>query len=140
MIVSKYIGETEKNLSALFDKAENKDWILFFDEADAIFGKRTGVREAHDKYANQEISYLLQRIESFPGLIILASNLKNNMDDAFSRRFHSTIYFPIPGPSERLQIWQNAFPENVKFAKDYLSSGVKHAIFSFRLGSNISIS
>ena len=116
-VVSKYIGETEKNLATLFNKAQNKNWILFFDEADALFGKRTNVRDAHDKYANQEISYLLQRIESFPGLIILASNLKNNMDDAFSRRFHSTVYFPIPGPKERLQIWKSAFPKNVDFAK-----------------------
>ena len=95
-----------------------KNWILFFDEADALFGKRTNVRDSHDKYANQEIPYLLQRIESFPGLIILASNLKNNMDDAFSRRFHSTVYFPIPGSKERLQIWKSAFPTNVDFAKD----------------------
>ncbi len=78
MLVSKYIGETEKQLAKLFDKAENKNWILFFDEADAIFGKRTNVRDAHDKYANQEVSYLLQRIETFSGLIILASNFKNN--------------------------------------------------------------
>ena len=82
MVVSKYIGETEKNLSKLFDKSINKDWILFFDEADSIFGKRTNIRDAHDKYANQEVSYLLQRIEAHPGLIILASNFKNNIDAA----------------------------------------------------------
>ena len=117
-VVSKYIGETEKNLATLFNKAQNKNWILFFDEADALFGKRTNVRDAHDKYANQEISYLLQRIESFPGLIILASNLKSNMDDAFSRRFHSTIYFPIPNEKERLQLWKKAFPEKTKLAQD----------------------
>ncbi len=113
MIVSKYIGETEKNLSSLFDKAENKNWILFFDEADALFGKRTNVRDAHDKYANQEVSYLLQRIESYPGLVILASNFKTNMDEAFTRRFQSIIYFPIPKAPERLQLWEKAFPIQV---------------------------
>lgn len=118
MVVSKYIGETEKNLSNLFDKAQNKDWILFFDEADSIFGKRTNVRDAHDKYANQEVSYLLQRIESYPGLTILASNFKNNIDDAFMRRFQAVIYFPIPKPEERLQLWEQAFPENIRFHID----------------------
>lgn len=110
MLVSKYIGETEKQLSKLFDKAENKNWILFFDEADAIFGKRTNVRDAHDKYANQEVSYLLQRIETFSGLIILASNFKNNMDQAFTRRFHSCIKFSNPKHEERLRIWQQNLP------------------------------
>jgi AAA+ superfamily predicted ATPase len=109
MVVSKYIGETEKNLSLLFDKAQNKNWILFFDEADSLFGKRTGVRDAHDKYANQEVSYLLQRVEDFPGLVILASNLKGNIDDAFLRRFQSVIHFPIPGPKERFRLWKQAF-------------------------------
>lgn len=110
MLVSKYIGETEKQLAKLFDKAENKNWILFFDEADAIFGKRTNVRDAHDKYANQEVSYLLQRIETFSGLIILASNFKNNMDKAFTRRFHSCIKFNNPKYEERLRIWQQNLP------------------------------
>lgn len=112
MVVSKYIGETEKNLSNLFDKAINKDWILFFDEADSIFGKRTNVRDAHDKYANQEVSYLLQRIESHPGLVILASNFKNNIDTAFTRRFQSIIEFEVPGHLERLRLWQNNLPSN----------------------------
>ncbi|WP_296703611.1 ATP-binding protein [Algoriphagus sp.] len=111
MIVSKYIGETEKNLSSLFDKAEHKDWILFFDEADAIFGKRTGVRDAHDKYANQEVSYLLQRIESYNGLVIMASNFKNNIDTAFIRRFNSIVYFPAPKAEERLMIWEKTIPK-----------------------------
>lgn len=110
MLVSKYIGETEKHLAKLFDRAENKNWILFFDEADSIFGKRTNVRDAHDKYANQEVSYLLQRIENFSGLIILASNYKNNMDKAFMRRFHSCIRFNNPRPEERLRIWQQNLP------------------------------
>ena len=113
MVVSKFIGETEKNLATLFDKAENKDWILFFDEADALFGKRTSVRDAHDKYANQEVSFLLQRIENYNGLVILATNFKSNIDDAFTRRFHSHIYFPPPRYSERMQLWQKAFPEKI---------------------------
>lgn len=118
MIISKYIGETEKNLSALFDKAINKDWILFFDEADAIFGKRTNVRDAHDKYANQEVSYLLQRIESHPGLVILASNFKSNIDTAFTRRFQSIIEFEVPQYNERLQLWENNLPKNIQIAEN----------------------
>lgn len=118
MVVSKYIGETEKNLSRLFDKAENKDWILFFDEADSIFGKRTGVRDAHDKYANQEVSYLLQRIESHAGLVILATNMKSNIDSAFTRRFNSIIGFENPDASERLQLWKNYFPKAASAGED----------------------
>lgn len=118
MVVSKYIGETEKNLSKLFDKAEHKDWILFFDEADALFGKRTGVRDAHDRYANQEISYLLQRVETYNGMVILASNLRENIDDAFLRRFQSLIHFPLPRPGERLRLWQNAIPEAVSLGQE----------------------
>ena len=118
MVVSKYIGETEKNLGRLFDKAENKDWILFFDEADAIFGKRTNVRDAHDKYANQEVSYLLQRIEAHPGLVILASNFKSNIDTAFSRRFQSIIEYKLPNQQERKQLWEISLPKGVPLAKD----------------------
>lgn len=114
LVISKYIGETEKNLSKLFDRAENKDWILFFDEADALFGKRTGVRDAHDKYANQEVSYLLQRIESHAGLVILASNMKSNIDSAFTRRFNAIIEFEIPSAQERLILWQKNIPKNVR--------------------------
>ncbi|TAE55299.1 MAG: ATP-binding protein [Bacteroidetes bacterium] len=116
MVVSKFIGETEKNLSQLFARAENKNWILFFDEADALFGKRTGVRDAHDKYANQEVSYLLQRVEQFDGLVILATNFRNNLDDAFVRRFQSIIHFPMPGPAERLKLWQQSLPAQVSLA------------------------
>jgi AAA+ superfamily predicted ATPase len=112
-IVSKYIGETEKNLSNLFDKASNKNWILFFDEADALFGKRTQVRDAHDKYANQEVSYLLQRIESYNGLVILASNFRGNIDEAFTRRFQNIIHFPLPKPKERKLLWEKAVPEKI---------------------------
>lgn len=118
MVISKYIGETEKNLSSLFDKAADKDWILFFDEADAVFGKRTNVRDAHDKYANQEVSYLLQRIESHPGLVILASNFKTNIDSAFTRRFQSIIEFEMPSYEERLQLWENNLPDGIAVDKE----------------------
>jgi SpoVK/Ycf46/Vps4 family AAA+-type ATPase len=115
MVVSKFIGETEKNLAQLFAKAENHDWILFFDEADALFGKRTNVRDAHDKYANQEVSYLLQRVETYKGMVILASNFRDNIDEAFVRRFQSIIHFPMPKKEERLIIWQKAFPSQIQF-------------------------
>ena len=95
-IVSKYIGETEKNLSAIFQRAKAKEWILFFDEADALFGKRTNVRDSHDRYANQEVTYLLQKIESHSGLVILSSNMKKNIDDAFIRRLRYIVKFPLP--------------------------------------------
>ena len=117
-VVSKYIGETEKNLARLFDKAEHKDWILFFDEADALFGKRTDIRDAHDKYANQEVAYLLQRIESHAGLVILATNQRGNIDDAFLRRFQVSVRFPMPQPDERHGIWLKVFPEQIKVADD----------------------
>ena len=94
-VVSKYIGEMEKNLEIIFDRAEGKEWILFFDEADALFGKRTDVKDAHDKYSNPEVSYLLQRIEDYNGLVILATNMKNNIDAAFTRRFNSVIHFSL---------------------------------------------
>lgn len=117
-VVSKYIGETEKNLSKLFDKAEHKDWILFFDEADALFGKRTEIRDAHDKYANQEVAYLLQRIETYNGLVILASNQRSNIDDAFIRRFQSVIHFPLPRPEERHVIWLKTIPSQMAIHED----------------------
>jgi len=117
-VVSKYIGETEKNLENLFARAEAKNWILFFDEADALFGKRTGVRDAHDKYANQEVSYLLQRMEDFDGLIILASNMKNNIDDSFIRRFNAIIRFNLPSEDDRAQIWKKSFPRHIGFCED----------------------
>jgi SpoVK/Ycf46/Vps4 family AAA+-type ATPase len=112
-VVSKYIGETEKNLESVFKRAESKDWILFFDEADALFGKRTNVQSSHDKYANQEISYLLQRVEDYPGLMILASNFRHNLDDAFVRRFHAVIHFPIPNAQERYVLWQKSLPDSL---------------------------
>lgn len=109
MVVSKYIGETEKNLGKVFDVASYKDWILFFDEADALFGKRTAANTSNDRHANQQTGYLLQRIEDFPGTVILATNLKANMDEAFTRRFQSMIHFTLPPAAQRLQLWRNAF-------------------------------
>jgi hypothetical protein len=117
-VVSKYIGETEKNLSRLFDKAEHKAWILFFDEADALFGKRTDIRDAHDKYANQEAAFLLQRIEAYNGLVILASNQRANIDDAFIRRFQSIIHFPMPRAEDRYEIWRKTFPQQIAVSPD----------------------
>lgn len=117
-VVSKYIGETEKNLANIFDQAENKGWILFFDEADALFGKRTATSDAKDRHANQEVAYLLQRIEDYSGVIILATNLKANMDIAFTRRFQSIIYFPLPNFEQRLTLWQNAFSTGLQLDED----------------------
>ena len=94
MVISKYIGETEKNLAQVFNKADHKGWILFFDEADALFGKRTGVEDAHDKYANQEVSYLLQRIETYNGIVIIASESKTNIEETFLRLLDMVINFP----------------------------------------------
>ena len=111
MVVSKYIGETEKNLSRIFEQAEHKNWILFFDEADALFGKRTKVEDAHDRYANQEVSYLLQRIEDFEGIVILASNFITNIDDAFTRRFQTIINFPMPKANQRMSLWEKSLPK-----------------------------
>ena len=109
-VVSKYIGETEKNLKRLFDAAEDGGAILFFDEADALFGKRSEVKDSHDRYANIEINYLLQRMESYRGLAVMATNMKSALDPAFLRRLRFVVNFPFPGPSERRSIWQRAFP------------------------------
>lgn len=117
-VISKYIGETEKNLAGVFDRASNSQWMLFFDEADALFGKRSDTKDARDRYANQEVAYLLQRIEEYAGVVILATNLKANIDDAFLRRFHSVIYFPAPGPEQRRRLWQNLFAKPVRTAPD----------------------
>lgn len=117
-LVDKYIGETEKNLERIFVEAESANAILFFDEADAIFGKRTGIKDAHDRYANVGVSYLLQRMESFDGITILATNLRANLDDAFTRRLHFALDFPFPDVAERLRIWQALFPPGVPVAAD----------------------
>jgi SpoVK/Ycf46/Vps4 family AAA+-type ATPase len=116
LVVSKYIGETEKNLQQIFDRAE--DWILFFDEADALFGKRTNVQSAHDRFANQEVSYLLQKIEEHPGLVILATNFRNNMDQAFIRRFQTVVPFNAPNEQESLVLWNNTMPADIPWSGD----------------------
>lgn len=114
LVVSKYIGETEKNLANVFNQAEHRNWILFFDEADALFGKRTQTRGSNDRYANQEVAYLLQRIEDFPGVVVLATNLESNIDEAFMRRFHSMIHFPLPNAGQRLTLWKQMFGKHLE--------------------------
>jgi SpoVK/Ycf46/Vps4 family AAA+-type ATPase len=118
MVVSKYIGETEKNLANVFDQAENRNWILFFDEADSLFGKRTHASSANDRHANQEISYLLQRVEDFPGVVILATNLKANIDQAFARRFQSEVYFAMPDAEQRCRLWTALFRQPERLGGD----------------------
>ena len=117
MIVSKYIGETEKNLAHLFDRAHGKDWILFFDEADALFSKRTAINSSQDKWANLEVNYLLQRMEEHRGLTILASNLKGNIDTAMTRRFQAMVYFPYPKQPERQKLWETLLPSPFTYEK-----------------------
>jgi AAA+ superfamily predicted ATPase len=117
-VVSKYIGETEKNLSKVFAEAETSNAILFFDEADALFGKRSEVRDAHDRYANIEINYLLQRMEEFDGLVILATNLRKNIDEAFFRRMHFAVEFPFPDEGHRYRIWRQHLPDAAPVADD----------------------
>lgn len=117
-VVSKYIGETEKNLDAIFTAAENANAILFFDEADALFGKRSEVRDSHDRYANIEISYLLQKMEAYEGVAILATNLRQNLDDSFVRRLAFTIHFPFPDEADRRRIWAGIWPAEAPLAAD----------------------
>ncbi|MGB9927654.1 MAG: AAA family ATPase [Methanosarcina sp.] len=117
-LVSKYIGETEKNLKKVFEEAETSNSILFFDEADALFGKRSEVKDSHDRYANIETAYLLQKMEEYEGTVILASNFRKNMDDAFIRRLHFTVEFPLPDERSRENIWRKTFPEETPIAKD----------------------
>ena len=117
-IVSKYIGETEKNLDRIFTEARTSNAILFFDEADSIFGKRSEVRDSHDRYANIEVSYLLQKMEEYDGVVILATNLRSNMDDAFVRRMHAVVDFPMPEAEHRLRIWRVHFPADAPCSDD----------------------
>jgi hypothetical protein len=126
-VVSKYIGETEKNLAALFDHAADGDMILFFDEADALFGKRGETRTANDRHANQQIAYLLQRIEDCPGIVILASNLKGNIDEAFARRFQAAILFPMPDAAARRELWELCFGNS------------RRGTAGFRLGKDVDL-
>ena len=109
-VLSRWVGETERNLEAAFAEAEGSASVLFFDEADSLFAKRGEVRHGTDRYANLEVGYLLQRLESFTGLVVLATNLRENIDDAFSRRFDAILHFPRPGEDERLRIWKLALP------------------------------
>jgi AAA+ superfamily predicted ATPase len=112
-VISKYVGETEKNLAHVFDEAEDANAILFFDEADALFGKRGEVKQAQDRWANLEVNYLLQRVEEYAGVVILASNLRQNIDDAFLRRIHSIVDFPFPDGEARFRLWRGMFPHGV---------------------------
>lgn len=134
-VVSKYIGETEKNLEILFNRLQGKNCMLFFDEADSLFGKRSDVKDAHDRYANQEVSYLLQRIEKFDGLTILASNFENNMDDAFKRRIDLSINVIRPTETTRESLWKQYLPKNIEFESEaflkHLAKGYSYT------GSNI---
>lgn len=117
-VVSKYVGETEKNLAQVFEAAERGSAVLFFDEADALFGKRTEVKDAHDRYANIETGYLLQKMEEHEGVVILATNLQKNMDEAFIRRLHFIVEFPLPAEEHRYHIWRGIFPEKTPLAGD----------------------
>lgn len=117
-VVSKYIGETEKNLAKIFNEAQTSNAILFFDEADALFGKRSDVKDAHDRYANIETSYLLQKMEEYKGIVILATNLNQNIDEAFLRRLHFNVVFPFPEAGQRKQIWLGIFPPQAPLDED----------------------
>jgi SpoVK/Ycf46/Vps4 family AAA+-type ATPase len=117
-VISKYIGETEKQLSQLFREARSSNAILFFDEADAIFGKRSEVKDAHDRYANVEVAYLLQKMEEYEGIVILATNFRKNIDDAFTRRIHYIVEFPFPEAPYRERIWRSLMPADAPLAAD----------------------
>ena len=153
-IISKYIGETEKNLERIFTEAQNSNVILFFDEADALFGRRSEVSDSHDRYANIEVGYLLQRIETYDGIVLMATNLGANLDEAFARRIHFIIDFPFPDEETRLRLWKLLLPENIKkeaeidlapFAGTYkiAGGGIRNAVVwaiyeSARLGRPLS--
>lgn len=126
MVVSKYIGETEKNLAQLFDTAESRRWILFFDEADALFGKRTSAGSSNERHANQEVAFLLQRIEDFPGTVILATNLRSNIDEAFLRRFQAMVCFAMPDEEAREVLWRQMVPDSwVEEEKSFFREAAK---------------
>lgn len=153
MVVSKYIGETEKNISQIFDMAQNKNWVLFFDEADALFGKRAVTQTAQDRFSNQEVAHLLIKMDEYNGLAILSTNFLRNVDKAFLRRFNSVVPFLAPGMEERLQLWQQSFsPQTIRdksvklenIARDFALSGanimnvVRYAsVMALRDGGNI---
>jgi hypothetical protein len=126
-VVSKYIGETEKNLERIFRSAEGGDAVLFFDEADALFGRRSEIKDAHDRYANIEVDFLLQRLEQYEGVVILASNLAQNIDESFTRRMQFTVDFPFPNEPLRLAIWRNHFPPETPLERDLDFPYMAHA-------------
>ena len=130
-MVSKYIGETEKNLHQIFNEAQGSNAILFFDEADALFGKRSEVKDAHDRYANIEIGYLLQKMEEYDGIAILATNVRQHMDEAFVRRMQAIVEFPFPDEEYRRRIWEVMFPVEAPVNEDVdlkmLARGVRLA-------------
>jgi hypothetical protein len=125
-VVNRYIGETEKNLARIFDHAEADSGLLFFDEADALFGKRSETKDAHDRYANIEISYLLQRLENYPGLVVLATNNRTHLDEAFTRRLTFIVRFPFPDKTMREQLWRNIWPSRVKLDKKIDFAALAH--------------
>jgi AAA+ superfamily predicted ATPase len=134
-VVSKYIGETEKNLERIFEEAQTSNAILFFDEADALFGKRSEVRDSHDRYANIEVSYLLQKMEAYEGLAILATNMRHHLDEAFIRRLAFTVHFPFPGEASRRRIWEGVWPQVTPLDQDL---DLDHLAAQFKLsGGNI---
>lgn len=137
LVVSKYIGETEKNLESVFNRLQGKNCILFFDEADSLFGKRTEVRDSKDRYANQGVSYLLQRLEKFDGLVILASNYEQNFDEAFKRRILTKIHIGRPAAAERLQLWNSSIPEGYTYESEELVNALSLS-FDFT-GANIAV-
>jgi SpoVK/Ycf46/Vps4 family AAA+-type ATPase len=137
LVVSKYIGETEKNLERVFKRLEGKNCILFFDEADAMFGKRTEILDSKDRYANQGVSYLLQRIEKFDGLVILATNHENNFDEAFKRRILSRIHIGRPDVPERIKLWNRALPKGYTYSSNKLVTTLSEH-FDFT-GANIAV-
>jgi SpoVK/Ycf46/Vps4 family AAA+-type ATPase len=117
-VVDKYIGETEKNLERIFTEADEINGVLLFDEADALFGKRSEVRDAHDRYANMQVAYLLQRLETFDGLAVLSTNLRSNIDDAFARRLDAVVEFPMPDVAERRLLWSRCLGPRLPLADD----------------------
>jgi len=117
-VVNKYIGETEKNLAKIFDEAETSHAVLFFDEADSLFAKRTDVKSSNDRYANLEVNYLLQRMETYDGVTLLATNLEQGLDEAFKRRVRFSIQFELPEEDERRRLWRSMFPPQVPLADD----------------------
>ncbi|MGL4791078.1 MAG: ATP-binding protein, partial [Anaerotignaceae bacterium] len=117
-VISKYIGETEKNLNEIFTEAQKNNVILFFDEMVAIFGKRGEVKDSHDKHINVEVAFLLQKVEEYQGISVMATNYLKNIDQAFIRRINYIIHFPFPQEEERTKIWKNVFPANMPMGKD----------------------